>query len=792
MLCCLGIGCLAPARAALAPEKVTALSKALLGTDAKTQTDAAQQLATDEQTAPLLAALHSSNQSARTAVLAVLPRCLTPEVVEALLPLMQHDPSPKVRLAATQALVGVRYRDKVRQLTARVDDAFFASLKDSSLEVVRLIINVLPPRDARLEPALLDLLAHSQFPAIRSQVIGRLEGSTDARAIAGLKKAINDQDITVSASAIMALGQSGNRSHAALIFTVLKDPARNPEVVYNAGNAMATLAAPDYLARLLGVARTGRPISRMGALIALGGYSDPRAGACLVTALKDPLIPLRAAATQALGQNHYRPAVYPLIAAIKAETNEQLRGAMLGTLAGLGDPRAFETFKGYFNSSTPALRNAAVGGMAALRDPRAVPLLLARLPKADAAMQDEIARALAEIDDPHAIEPLMRAFKGHEFDPQVDFSIRALTGISLRDTPAEMPAPIRIGIRPPQRAKQVVFGQIATALITLYNDSPNALVITGIRSLTDQGAERIDLKSEVTAEPAGAGYLAHLSAQSPGTTGQRHSLASGLLLPGQLLQVATPYRALTGRERLLISYLSSGKPYDGTPASLQALGIYLPVLTGRVSSAGASPTVTTRTFAPYTEKAWRSICTENMRVDPAQAYPSRSVLVTNEVTPIDCTVTTMLFLDTRNTVAGTIDVARDAAAKLSGHNADEIEMTYSQALTGYVVAEKDTRWLLKDPRKPERTPLPHAPLGFFTEADRGPVKIALGTLQPAGGMLWKHYPISTDKALQQPYLVIAVKDLPAFLEAARAKNATLTWQPAPSPAHYRLQSAEGK
>lgn len=787
LCCCLG-GVISVCRAsALSPEKVTALSKSLKGADAKAQDTAAHQLAADGQTAPLLAALRTGDPRTRKLILSCMPRCMTPEVVAAVLPLVKKDPSAEVRLAAVQSLVGVRYHQQelVRRLSPQVDDALFAALKDTSLEVVRMAINLLPAQDARLEPALLDLLAHSSLPAIRSQVVGQLSRYSDTRVIAALRKVVNDPDTNVSAAAVGALGQSGNRKMAPVVLAVLKDPARKPEVVYNAGRALATLAAPDYLSPLLEIARKGRPLAQMGTLIALGGYSDPRAGQCLIAALKSPIPPLRAAASEALTQNHYRPAVLPLIAAAKAEHDARLRSAMLGTLAEMADPRAYDTFRGYLDAADTSLRLTAVGGLAALRDRRAVAPLLARLPKADESLHGAITRALAEIDDPHAVEPLIKALMTGLPDKTVplaslqelDSAIRMLTGISFHPMPMDDSIPLRAGFRAVTRGAPIEFGHFTDILLTLYNESPNALVITGIRSLTDQGAEPMVLKSDVNAEKAGAGFTAVPAAHTPGMPAR--FISSGLLLPGQILQLKLPYRALTREEKLAISYLPAGKAYNGTPTALQAFGIYLP-------HAPASSD-TAHTFEPFVEKSWRALCADNLRITAGEAFPPRSVLLTGEVAPIDCTISVTLY-PTAAGSAGTIDEAREAAAKLSSRKAEELGITYSLALNGYVVADKDDRWVLKDIHKPERAPLPRVPLAFFAEADRGAVKIKLDKAPPAGSRLWNSYPILDEKTLQQPYLAITAKDLPAFLESVRANGATLTQDATPGIAHYQLNT----
>ena len=150
---------------------------------------------------------------------------------------------------------------------------------------------------------------------------------------------------------------------------------------------------------------------RQGAAVALGEIGDPRAVEPLITiALGDEDEEVRWAAAGALGRIKDPRAVEPLIAALRDE-DRRIREGAARTLGKIKDPRAVKPLIVALRDEDPDVRRRAARALGWIKNLRAVTPLVAVLRDEDRWVRRRAAKVLGEIGDPRAVEPLIAALR---------------------------------------------------------------------------------------------------------------------------------------------------------------------------------------------------------------------------------------------------------------------------------------------------------------------------------------------------------------------------------------------
>jgi|GEM_PF-2427494 len=773
------------AAAPLTPGQVAEYTAMLQGGNEQLCVDAAGKLAMDGQSDLLLATLKSDQASRRLAVVFALRNCLNEKVADELMAILKNDAEPRVRLAAVGVLKLAYIRPELKDKRPEVEAAFKAAANDADGPVaVEAIVNV-----ARTAPDyvdfLLDVLAHGCVGLARGQAATMLAmtkdaRSKDARIYHALIKAISDPDIEASSRAVTALGQLGDGRAAPLLLELLQDRKRPPQLLAASAQALAALAAPEVLEPLLALVETGEPEIHEQALIALGGYTDPRVAPLMVTALTDKADWARASAARILGELKYAPAAGALLVQLPKETGKTARFEMLRALALLAEPRARELFTAALDEKG-LLRLTGIQGLLALNDERAFAIVTEMLRDPSSTEAFHAVRLLGFTDSPLVIEPLLQYIQrkkeqitgeltGGVWTGEELNAIRKFTGGNLNGFTDDPTAPVTIGVKRADGGP-LIAGEVVEALVTLYNTSKQAVVVLRLMPMFHQGEDPIVLAGPVygdVTEKEG-GYIHDFVAQQP----SKIPLHAGLLLPGQAMQVKVTYRPVGFNECFLVSYLRAARQYDGTPASLAPLSVFIPD--------PAKDNLESRAYEPFTDAGWRALCKSMPVAEPTGPGAAERAVIVKMVpgtVMLEAPVITSL-----RTVFGDFPILeqlRGKAAEIAGRPADELALGYSKALGGYVVIEDHKRWLLVDDFQTERgKTLPAFPLQLLKDADRGKVRVQIDPRQPdaepEGEKFWDVYPVERGDGMYTHGLFITVDaaGLPAFLDAVLAHHGSL-------------------
>lgn len=765
---------LPPVRNPLTPDQVATYTAQLNGDDVALASEAGRKLAMDQQFDVLLAALQSDNATRRTTAIYSLQYCMTPRVVDALIAVCTQDKEARVRNTALSIIANAydvkELKDKQPALLAAykaaANDADGFIARDAVIAIARAV-----PEDADI---LLDILANGRTPMARSQAAWMAKALKDPRAYDALVKAAADPDVEVSGRAISALGERKDPRAAPLLLAVLRDDGRHPQQRINAAQALASLAAPEVLDTLLALVKNDNVVLQRYALTALGGYTDPRVGPVMQGAISDRDESMRWTAARILADLKYAPAADALLAQAKKETSTLARREQLRALAALVDPRARELFAAAMIDADRNLQSIGAQGLLALNDDRAFDALTKML--ASRSDADTATRLLGNSGNPRAIEPLLQNFQHRrEQNPNSGWSgtdddaIRRLTGgdgssMTVQSGINRM-APVTIGILPTNTA--LIDRLFVDAVVTLYNRSNKAVVVLALSPTYHNGEEPLILSGPVAGEVAAIDGGYRFTAKA-GTV-SAIPLHAGLLLPGQAMQARITYRPVTGNERFLVRYLIADNPYDGTPASLAPLTVFIPNT--------AQPANDNRTFIPFTDADWRALCKPMpMAIPTGPGAAVRAVVVTTPAGTTPKEEPMMAY--PRGAGKGFMGLERawSAVNRLTGKNARDMALGYSAALGGYVIIDGDDRWLLTNVNQQEKgKALPALPLLFLRDLDAGPVHIRLAPKQqaaaPAGQPLWGKYPVEQgDGGLR---VTLDAAALPAFLDAMTANAASL-------------------
>jgi len=384
----------------------------------------------------------------------------------AVLPLIEalKDPSPAVRLAATQALgeledtravepLGLALTDgntEVRKAAAHAlgelqDPKGVSALSealrgDADAEVRAMAAWALGQiEDDRGVPALSGALRGDRVPSVRRQAAWALGQIDHADGIPALSAALADADVEVRRMAVWALGQVESptaveplsgvvrsdtdvkmRSQAAWALGQIEDaravPAltaalrqdREEDVRKQAAWALGQIESADAADALGAALRDSSLAVRRMAIWALGQIDDARAAPALITALSDGDPQVRRAATHALGEIESPTAIDPLGAVLARDTDPAVRANAAWALGQIEDRRAATPLASALKDQNANVRRQAAWALSQLNLPTAPDELLAALSDTDLAVRRQAAHAVGEIEDPRAVSALTR------------------------------------------------------------------------------------------------------------------------------------------------------------------------------------------------------------------------------------------------------------------------------------------------------------------------------------------------------------------------------------------------
>ena len=251
---------------------------------------------------------------------------------------------------------------------------------------------------------------------IRRRAVERLEGRTDAAALALLQRAVQDPDAAVRRSAVAALGRFKEEEAIALLVRCLRDP--DEQVQETAVAALRHTESRSVLPALVGLLGQGsaRLQYRLAQTLQMLGWrpAGPEEEALYAVANGDYD---RAAAIGG-------PAI-PLLARRLRQGDYAERQAVVRALTRASDPGVPRLLTEALRDMDATVRTAAADGLAALGAKEAVPPLIRALKDPVHTVRAAAAAALGQLQDLQAVQPLIAALE----DPQWEVRVAALEAL---------------------------------------------------------------------------------------------------------------------------------------------------------------------------------------------------------------------------------------------------------------------------------------------------------------------------------------------------------------------------
>ena len=201
--------------------------------------------------------------------------------------------------------------------------------------------NAVEVMGTQAEPYLIDGL-NSQSLAVRencAKMLGRLKYESS---IPHLIEALNENSKRMHAAAVSALANLGDAAKEQLI-SGLKDPSF--KVRAGCCEALRIIGAKDHLDLIIPLMADENHYVRKEAAKSLGRIGDESATPVLINALTDESRGVRLAAVASLGKLRSETAVKPMISRYKDETDFQVRGRILKSLAMVGNGEAVDAIR---------------------------------------------------------------------------------------------------------------------------------------------------------------------------------------------------------------------------------------------------------------------------------------------------------------------------------------------------------------------------------------------------------------------------------------------------------------
>jgi HEAT repeat protein len=261
----------------------------------------------------------------------------------------------------------------------------------------------------------------------------------DPQAIESLIAALKDEDVNVIEAAAEALGMIGKPALEPLFTALMDDDSRVREAVAKALGKTDKRAVNQFVAalknknvyvhgpaakalifylkfsfeQLLAFLKDEDSDVRQHAALALGAHHDPRAiEPLLAAALNDKNVFVYLAAGEALG-NIGKPALEPLLIAIKDEDSDVRRRAA-SLLGKLSDPRAYEALRAALKDEIVDVRRSAAENLI-INKKLSFEQLIGFCKDTDWRVRQSAAYALGKLGEPRAVDPLIAFLKDEDW-----------------------------------------------------------------------------------------------------------------------------------------------------------------------------------------------------------------------------------------------------------------------------------------------------------------------------------------------------------------------------------------
>ena len=113
---------------------------------------------------------------------------------------------------------------------------------------------------------------------------------------------VKDKNQTIKANSALLLGKSGDKSSIPLLYQLMKDPASNDMVHYQAAEAIAMLGDDKIFQTIWTMLISTYADVKITGVKAMGDLGTTQAGNALITLLQDPIPEIRLAAAEQLGK----------------------------------------------------------------------------------------------------------------------------------------------------------------------------------------------------------------------------------------------------------------------------------------------------------------------------------------------------------------------------------------------------------------------------------------------------------------------------------------------------------
>jgi hypothetical protein len=328
----------------------------------------------------------------------------------------------------------------------------------------------------------------------------------------------------------------------------------------------------------------------------------------------------------------------------------------------------------------------------------------------------------------------------------------------------------------PARGGDLVCGAVTKVDLIVTNRSKRVVVVERVAPTTTLGNEPADL--------AGSAY-GSISRNENDDTFTHNAMAqqethlafhSGLLLPGEALNVRLQYRPVARSETFEIAYRVSAQDYDRSPATLAPFKVYVP-------DESASP-MGDRTFVPFTHDRWvASLAPDGVPGRRGPHAPRRSVLIPDLAGAPEHQRQDVSFALDEN--AFCLEDARATASGITGRPAQSLRLAYSSAFGGFAVLEGSDAWLLKGRQQADRGQLfASFPPVMLMDVDTGrTIRVRVGETQEGFGpdaresakRFWDVYRVIYGDGMytRGEFVTLARDEVLAFLKEARQRKMTV-------------------
>lgn len=412
-------------------------------------------------TAAVLDGLQDPNANVRLVAIDAARGRIDDRLAEALLGLIERDPSTRVQVAALEAFRDAPARERTaaarvasESLIAEVRRAGLGLLAPEANEEFHLLAGALRDSDPSVVETAARLLSATGAPEATASLWSEIRGASGESRRLMLEilraeqpevlsrlaqRAVESMDAAERAAGLSALAMLGNGSVVEQVLVALGDPS--VDVRLEALRALAVDAGSVGTAPLTAVMRDADARVRSQAVEVIAAAEDENTLPLLLDALDDPAETVRLATRRALGTLRSPAAVDLLLEALERPAH---RAAAVEALAALGEMatgrlvRALVSTSGDVRESVreallrsgviertlrnlgaprPARRLAALTLLRAVRPEGVAPAVAERLEDPDPEVRQEAARLLGELGDATVVPALQQAFVN---DPDMD------------------------------------------------------------------------------------------------------------------------------------------------------------------------------------------------------------------------------------------------------------------------------------------------------------------------------------------------------------------------------------